>query len=307
MLMWWIALTLTWPGTNSFMIHNKKESLCLEDSNEGEVQLQRCNQDSVHQQWIWTDSWFLVNAGTLRCLSAAHSDPVQTITCTSGDQFIWQCKAQQLISLSNSLVLSAEGGKLSLNRGEHNKWKSLDVDDICQDKLRSRRQSETDEFGFAETEGPPAPQGMSEAQMRFLQWYYRTEDPTTWKFAMLAFAFLGLLIGCMLLVMAMMASRNRKQIAKYKASIKVKEVNSEMEELQVIITDKVTEVKEEKPSSTTPMQNSHTDWEESSDNVKVTEELRPGEILVTWKDGNVSTLYPEPVQEGEGEEEEVLS
>lgn len=37
----------------------------------------------------------------------------------------------------------------------------------------SRRDSdfEADEFDFAE--GPPA---MSEAQMKFLQWYYRTED-----------------------------------------------------------------------------------------------------------------------------------
>lgn len=25
--------------------------------------------------------------------------------------------------------------------------------------------------------------------------------------------------------------------------------------------------------------------------------------MVTWKDGNVSTLYPEPVSEGEGEED----
>lgn len=32
---------------------------------------------------------------------------------------------------------------------------------------------ETDEFDFAE--GPPA-QAMSEAQIKFLQWYYRTED-----------------------------------------------------------------------------------------------------------------------------------
>ncbi|XP_051561779.1 uncharacterized protein LOC127445626 [Myxocyprinus asiaticus] len=297
MLLLWIAFSLTWPGTIGFMIHNVMENLCLEDSNKGGVQLQKCSQDTVLQQWMWTDSWFLVNVGTLRCLSAAQSDPVQTITCNSGDHIMWQCKDQQLISLTNSLALITEGGKLSLNRGEHNKWKSLDADDICQDKLRSR--SETDEFDFAETEGPSAPQGMSEAQMRFLQWYYRTEDPTLWKFAMLAFAFLGLLIGCMLQVMATMANRNRKQIAKYKASINVTEVKPEMVELQA------QRVKEEKPSSTTPTQNSHTDWEESPTNSKVTEELRPGEIMVTWKDGNVSTLYPEPVQEGEGEEEEV--
>ncbi|XP_067301266.1 solute carrier family 51 subunit beta [Pseudorasbora parva] len=307
MLLLWIALSLTWPGTFSFTIHNIKEDLCLEDSTEGGVELKTCSLDSVLQQWMWTDHWFLVNTGTLRCLSSTHSDPVHTVSCDSGEHIKWQCKAQQLISLKNTLALSSERGKLRLNRGEHNIWKSLDADsDICQNKLRSRRDSdlEADEFDFAE--GPPA-QGMTEAQIKFLQWYYRTEDPTSWKFGMLAFAFLGLLIGAVLLVMGMMANRNRKQIAKIKASTKVTEVDPEMEGLQVIVTDKVSQVKEEKALSISSehisTHNSHGDWEEPSTNTKASEEMKPGEIVVTWKDGNVSTLYPEPVSEGEGEED----
>lgn len=86
--------------------------------------------------------------------------------------------------------------------------------------------------------------------------------------------------------------RSRKQIAKYRASTKVTVVKPEMEELRVIIT----EVKEEKNCSTPLLQNSHTDS-------KATEELKPGEIVVTWKDGNVSSLYPEAVAYGEVKEE----
>lgn len=284
------------------MIHSMKEGLCLEDSSEGVVELRTCSLDSVLQQWKWTDHWFLVNTGTLRCLSAIHTDPVQTIACDSGEHIKWQCKAQQLISQQNSLALSTERGKLRLNTGEHDTWKSLDAGDICQNKRRSRRESdlETDEFDFPE--GPPK-QKMTEAQMKFLQWYYRTEDSTSWKFGMLAFAFLGLLIGAMLLVMGMMANRNRKQIAKYKAASKVTAVESEMEELQAIVTDNVTEVKEEKthftPSEPITTHNSHRewDWEEPSYDSKASERLKPGEIVVTWKDGNVSTLYPEPAEE----------
>ncbi|KTG02400.1 hypothetical protein cypCar_00007281 [Cyprinus carpio] len=296
MLLLWIALSLTWPGTIGFTIHSMKEGLCLEDSSEGAVELKTCSLDSVLQQWKWTDHWLLVNTGTLRCLSAIRTEPVQTITCDSSEHIKWQCKAQQLISLQNSLALSTEKGKLRLNTGEPDTWKSLDAGDICQNKQRSRRESylEADEFDFAE--GPPAPR-MTEAQMKFLQWYYRTEDPTTWKFGMLAFAFLGLLIGAMLMVMGMMANRNRKQIAKYKAASKVTAVKDEREELQVMVTDKVTEVKEEKTHFTPSENNSHRDWEEPS------EELKPGEIVVTWKDGNVSTLYPEPAEEGQGEED----
>ena len=33
--------------------------------------------------------------------------------------------------------------------------------------------------------------------------------------------------------------------------------------------------------------------------------LSPGEIVVTWTDGNVSTLYPDPLPEEENDEEEV--
>ncbi|XP_016307743.1 uncharacterized protein LOC107662290 isoform X1 [Sinocyclocheilus anshuiensis] len=302
MLLLWIALSLTWPGTIGFTIHSMKEGLCLEDSYEGAVELKTCSLDSVLQQWKWTDHWFLVNTGTLRCLSAVYTDPVQTIACDSSEHIKWQCKAQQLISLQNSLALSTEKGKLRLNTGEHDTWKSLDAGDVCQNKLRSRRESdlETDEFDYAE--GPPAPR-MTEAQKKFLQWYYRTEDPTTWKFGMLAFAFLGLLIGAMLMVMGMMANRNRKQIAKYKAASKVTAVKPEMEELQVMVTDKVTEVKEEKTQFTPSEHNSHRDWEEPSYDSKASEGLKPGEIVVTWKDGNVSTLYPEPAEEGQGEED----
>ncbi|XP_073692530.1 uncharacterized protein [Garra rufa] len=306
MLLLWITLSLTWPGTIGFTIHSMKEGLCLQDSSEGVVELRTCSLDSVLQQWKWTDHWFLVNAGTQRCLSAIHTDPVQTVTCDSGEHIKWQCKAQQLISLQNSQVLSTERGKLNLNTGEHDTWKSLDAGDICQNILRSRRDSdlETEEFDFAE--GPPAPR-MTEAQIKFLQWYYRTEDPTSWKFGVLAFAFLGLLIGAVLFVMGIMANRNRKQIAKYKAASKATDVKPEMEELQVIITDKVTEVTEEKthftPSEHITIHNSHRDWDEPSYDSKSSEGPKPGEIVVTWKDGNVSTLYPEPAEEEQAEED----
>ncbi|XP_055040167.2 uncharacterized protein [Misgurnus anguillicaudatus] len=290
MLLLWITLCFTWPGTMGFTVHSIKEGLCLEDSFEGEVYLKKCNLDSDLQQWMWTDRWFLLNTGTMRCLSTVHSDSVQTVKCNSDEHIKWHCKAQEIFSVKNSLSLSAEGGKLVLDVGQH-RWTSLDADDICQDKLRSRRQSETDfERDFDEDMQKPK---MTVAQMKFLQWYYRTEDPTSWKFAMLGFAFLGLLIGCVIVVMDMMGSRSRKQIAKYRSSTKVTGVKPEMEELQVIIKD---QVKQEKNCSTPLLQNSHTDS-------KSTNELKPGEIVVTWKDGNISSLYPEAVAYGEVKEE----
>ncbi len=121
-------------ATIGFTIRSMKGGLCLEDSSGGVVELRTCSLDSVLQQWKWTDHWFLVNTGTLRCLSAVHTDPVQTIACDSGEHIKWQCKAQQLTGLQNSLALSTERAKLRLSSGEHDTWKSLDEGDICQNK-----------------------------------------------------------------------------------------------------------------------------------------------------------------------------
>ncbi|KAI7814418.1 solute carrier family 51 subunit beta [Triplophysa rosa] len=294
MLLLWITLCFAWPGAMGFMIRSVKEGLCLEDGLHSIVRLKECEPDSEHQQWFWTDKWYLVNTGTFRCLSSLDNEHVQATACYAGDHIRWRCEAQQILSLRNSLALSAEGGKVSLVADQH-KWTTLDGGDICQNKMRSKRQSHVDfESDFEEPDDR-----MTEEQVKFLQWYYRTEDRTSWTFAMLGFAFLGLLIGCMLLVMGMMGNRSRKQIAKYRASTKVMAVKPEMEELQVM-TKKITE---EKTSYVPLMQNSHT--EDSLNDSKVTEELKPGEILVTWKDGNVSTLYPEPIANDEVEESHI--
>ncbi|KAJ8249461.1 hypothetical protein GJAV_G00235170 [Gymnothorax javanicus] len=63
----------------------------------------------------------------------------------------------------------------------------------------------------------PAAGGMSEEQKAFLKWYYRTEDPSSWKYAMLGLSFVALLLGSVLLVIGTMANRSRRKLAQYKA------------------------------------------------------------------------------------------
>lgn len=128
---------LTHAGTSGFMIHNNAESLCLEDSlGDVGVQLKRCSVDSELQQWIWTDQMILMNIHTQRCLSAFHSDPMQTLDCDGQDDLQWQCMNHRLISLSLSLELGVHNGRLALtNTGKSTRWKSLDQGNICQEKL----------------------------------------------------------------------------------------------------------------------------------------------------------------------------
>ncbi|XP_072516983.1 uncharacterized protein [Salminus brasiliensis] len=300
MLRLWIALCLMWPGAHSFMIHNAVEGLCLEDSlKDGGVQLRRCSLDSEPQQWLWTERWFLMNVGTDRCLSGLHDDPIQTVECDSGHHLQWQCMNHRLISVNRSLELSAQNRRLTLtNSGINTGWKSLDEADICQEKLRSRRQSDPSEFEFTEADRALMGQSMTEEQREYLRWFYRTEDSTPWVFAMLALSFLALMLGCVLLVMGMMGNRNRRKIAKYKAASSAvsSPAKLELEELQVI-----THAKEVNNLHSAPTQDSHLDMNESTGGASETEALKPGEILVSWKDGNVSNLFSDPLKDREDE------
>lgn len=258
--------------------------------------------DSALQQWSWTPQWYLRNGGTQRCLST-HMQPVQTVPCKGPEGLQWLCRDQGLLSLNSSLELSVEKSQLSLsNPGKNSKWRSLDEGDICKDKLRPKRASHgEDEIDFGQSEDTVEAHSMTEEQRAFLRWYYRTEDQTTWKFVMLALSVAALLLGSVLLVTGMMASRSRKKINKYKLAA-TRAAKPEADELQVI-TEVIAEVKGDKEAYTAPTQDSHPDSEPASENSEA-DKLKPGEIIVTWKDGSVSNLYPEEPPAEEAVEEE---
>ncbi|XP_060740427.1 solute carrier family 51 subunit beta [Tachysurus vachellii] len=291
MLWVWITLCIMWQGTSSFMIHNKVERLCLEDSlGDAGVQLKRCSVDSELQQWVWTERMFLMNVHTQRCLSAFHSDPIQTLECDGEDYLQWQCMDHRLISMSHSLELGVQQGSLTLiNTGKRTRWTSLDQGDICQEKLRSRKQRDTDEF-------PSTEDTMTEEQREYLRWYYRTEDATPWKFAMLGLSLVVLLMGCVLCIMGLMSNKHRREIAKYKTATAASPalVKVEMEELQIITVSK-----EDKNSYPDPTQDGQLESKAPLEEASETEALNPGEIMVTWKDGTASKLYSDSNEEGE--------
>lgn len=267
------------------MIHNVHRSLCLEEVVEsGEVVARKCSLDLDSQQWIWEESSRLVNVATSRCLSARHVQPVRSQSCPEPGEWErakgleWDCDRDRLINRNNSLMLSLNGRRVVLtDDGKNIKWRSLDKGDICQEKLRSRRASEEFEVVVKPT--------MSAEQKEYLRWFYRTEDPTYWKFVMLALAFICLLIGFMLLGMGAMANKNRKKIAKYKAAAAMLQ-KKDCEELKVISL-------EDTSAPTTPLAKPPASPPPNGE----LSESRPGDILLTYKDGNTSSLYPDAAAE----------
>ncbi|XP_056134432.1 solute carrier family 51 subunit beta [Lampris incognitus] len=306
----WIILCVLLTGTSSFLVHNTHHSLCLEDTVvEGPLLLKKCSLDSVFQQWIWWNQRLMKCVGTSRCLSAHHRDPVQTISCEGTKDgtgwLLWDCEGDRLIGQNSSLELSTNGKRVILShKSKRSKWRSLDAGDICQERLRSRRAShEPDEFEVLkdDEERRAGLDSMTEEQREYFHWYYRTEDATPWKFAMLALSFVCLLVGFMLLGMGSMASKNRKKIAKYKAAATLAK-KPEAEELQVIREAELESTFQNSSLLKNPVQGTKF----SSLNGEV-EGQKPGGIVVTCKDGNVFALYPDPaveVEQLEKEEEE---
>lgn len=92
--------------------------------------------------------------------------------------------------------------------------------------------------------------------------------------------------------------RNRSKIAKYKAAA-AKAQKNEGEELLVVSTPTRDE------SSAKPLASLSSTLQEdkaSSYNGEVSEP-KGGDIVVTWKDGNTSSLYPEPVSDDDHQDE----
>ncbi|KAI5609755.1 hypothetical protein C0J50_5735 [Silurus asotus] len=88
--------------------------------------------------------------------------------------------------------------------------------------------------------------------------------------------------------------RHRREIAKYKTAASPATLNVEMEELQII-----NNIKEDQNSYTDQTQYGQLDSKAPLEGASETEELQPGEIMVTWRDGNVSKLYSDSHKEDE--------
>ena len=123
------------------MVHNMQRSLCLEETPAtGEVLLKSCSLDSESQQWAWVDQGLLMCVPSSRCLSALQREPVHTGPCWGPGVdvrgLMWDCDRGRLISRNSSMLLSVDGGRLTLaHDSKHSKWKSLDEGDICHERL----------------------------------------------------------------------------------------------------------------------------------------------------------------------------
>ncbi|XP_054858837.1 organic solute transporter subunit beta [Eublepharis macularius] len=114
---------------------------------------------------------------------------------------------------------------------------------------------------------------MSPEKLQELIWFFRTEDPSAWNYCILALSAAVLFLGIILLMINVTANRNRKATVLYSEGYEAAQPD-ETEMKQAFVS-----LKEDGHSET------------------AADDLLPkvqnvGEVMIQWKDGNVTPLYP---------------
>ncbi|NXJ06514.1 OSTB protein, partial [Odontophorus gujanensis] len=278
-LLWIISFFLL-QGTEAFLLQNAKIKQCLQASpTDGNLLLADCNSASDFQDWFWQgDS--LRNHGTQSCLSVVDANRVQTSPCDSVDFTGWDCSNLLLSPLGSSqdyLVASRKGVALDNVRGLKAQWQNAAGRSVCKEKAAQYRYFSA---GLTSTQvydhtaySAILVLGMEPEKLEELLWFFRREDPSAWNYSILALSLVVTILGFVLLAINISRNRKRKILMDKEAAQAAQ--NSELESKQALLT-----MPEYSPGSLQKQE-------------PLPQDERPGEVLVQWKDGAVTTLYKE--------------
>ncbi|NXA79929.1 OSTB protein, partial [Thryothorus ludovicianus] len=117
------------------------------------------------------------------------------------------------------------------------------------------------------------PLGLEQQQLEELLWFFRREDPSTWNYSVLALSLATMILGLVLLTINIMRNRKRKILVNREAAQSTQE--AELDAKQALMP--VQEYSPAEPLKQEPGP----------------QEQRPGDVMVQWKDGTVTSLYTE--------------
>ncbi|XP_027735007.1 organic solute transporter subunit beta [Empidonax traillii] len=287
MKIFWIIPFFLLQGTEAFLIKNAKFNLCLQASPiNRNLLLENCNPESDFQDWSWQgDS--LVNHGTQSCLSVSGADRVQTSLCASTAYTSWDCSNSLLSPLGTSqsyLVASRKGVALGDVRGLKAQWQDAADRSVCEEK--TAKAGHPRYFPAALT----SPQmhehtagnasllpGMDQQQLEELLWFFRREDPSTWNYSVLALSLATFILGLVLLTINIVRNRKRKILMSRDAG--QTPLQAELDAKKALIPAQ--EYRPDEPQKQEP----------------VPQDQRPGDVVVQWKDGTVTSLYTDSSEE----------
>ncbi|KFR02552.1 Organic solute transporter subunit beta, partial [Nipponia nippon] len=113
--------------------------------------------------------------------------------------------------------------------------------------------------------------GIDQEELEQLLWFFRSEDSSTWNYSVLALSFMAMILGLFLLAINIVRNRRRK-IDAYREAVETTQ-QAELEVKQSLMP-----VQEYSPA-------------ELQKQEPVLQDQRPGDVMVQWKDGTVTSLY----------------
>ncbi|XP_067827520.1 uncharacterized protein [Heptranchias perlo] len=287
----WLILCVLLQGVEVFIIKSS-DNQCLKATLESvRVLTDKCNPDSLLQDWVWKQNW-LFNQGTKRCLSVGQALNVQTATCENVTSLTWNCINRRLVHVDMSWYLTGNGSTvfISKEKKKSTKWRSTNGTSLCQKAHQAKTQVLAE---FEETQDRADSDGsqnktQEEETTTMKQTSNLIEDPTKWNYSILVLAFVALFLGFLILALSSRANKKRKikalneaedKNATEKASIKkammqyAAEADNSAETDQMLQTNQAYISMNSVPSSSPKIS------------------PKPGEIMIEWKDGNISTLF----------------
>ncbi|NXX45918.1 OSTB protein, partial [Tricholaema leucomelas] len=283
MKFFWIISFFLLQDTGAFLMRNAKVKLCLQASPvSGNVLLEDCNPESHFQDWSWQgDS--LMNRGTKSCLSMVGANSLQTRLCSSMGYTSWACSDSLLSPLGSSqgyLVASRKGIALSNVRGLKAQWQDVEDRSVCEKKAEQDTYflaALTSTQVYEHATGTQQVLGMDQEELEELLWFFRREDPSSWNYSILALSSMAMILGLTLLTINISRNRKRKLLAYQVAQMAPQ---AELEAKQALMSvqqeNSPAELKKQEP---------------------VLQDQRSGDVVVQWKDGTVTSLYTERLEE----------
>ncbi|XP_005424295.1 organic solute transporter subunit beta [Geospiza fortis] len=119
------------------------------------------------------------------------------------------------------------------------------------------------------------PLGLELEQLEELLWFFRREDPSTWNYSVLALSLATMILGLVLLTINIVRNRKRKILVNGETAQPTQEADPDAKQALMPVQEyNLAEPLKQQPGP-----------------------QRPGDVMVQWKDGTVTSLYTETSEE----------
>ncbi|XP_038003356.1 organic solute transporter subunit beta [Motacilla alba alba] len=121
------------------------------------------------------------------------------------------------------------------------------------------------------------PLGLELEQLEELLWFFRREDPSTWNYSVLALSLATMILGLILLTINIVRNRKRKTLVNGETAQTTQEADLDAKQALMPVQEyNLAEPLKQQPGP---------------------QDQRPGDVMVQWKDGTVTSLYTEMSEE----------